>query len=430
MKKEVSVNDLRIGDCIEDNINSRGGQVLVAKGTILTEKHLERLRLWFSGSEITFTIDDSKSQVAADDTSKKESMEKLQSDTIGYIDRVFCASGEDLDNALQLMNYSVFNICEDLKSVSDLPDNVIRIMYHNQSGSHYFRVTRMAVALANIYNKGKSDNMQIPLSSICLSSLLHDYGRRYRNDLQGLTDLAFNSATLKGTNINPISIGSTYDDTLHSVYSYVALKGRIPEDVRKTILYCNYQDFNSLGSASPEVKAANIISLCALYDQLLEQTMYQDLSSPFENVLSYIGQLAHNGAIDQEIHKLFLDHIPIYPNGVEVLLSNGQKALVVGASKGFPTKPSVQVLNNGKTDVINLSETTNITIRKVLQEDDATTSDKVSDIQSRQLQNSTVPIDSSMLVPEGDSPSTLELQKENFDKPKTLNKKLKNFFRK
>lgn len=428
MKKEVSVSELRVGDCIENDIKSRSGQVLVAKGTPLTEKHLERLRLWFSDS--TFIIDDSKAQTTKDYSSKKESMEKLQSNTIECMNRVLYASGEDLDKALQLMNYNVFNICEDLKSVSDLPDDVIKIMYHNQAGSHYFRVTRMAVALASIYNRGMSENMQISLSSICLASLLHDYGRRYKNDLQGLTDLTFNSTTLKGTTIHPISIGSTYDDHLHSVYSYVALKGRVPEDVRKTILYCNYQDFNSFGSASPEVKAASIISLCTLYDQLLEQAMSQDLSSPFENVLSYMGQLAHNDELDQEIYKLFLDHIPIYPNGVKVLLSNGQQAFVVGASKGFPTKPSVQVSNNGETEIINLSEITNITIRKVLQDEEEQTSNIVSDIQSKQLQNSSVPMDRSVLIPEGDSPSTLELPKEEFDQPKTLHKKLKNFFRK
>lgn len=430
MKKEVSVNDLRIGDCIENDIKAKSGQVLVAKSTILTEKHLERLRQWFSDSAITFTIDDSKSKVAKDFTSKKESMEQLQSDTIECMDRVFHARGADLDKALQLMNYSVFNICEDLKSVSDLPDDVIKIMYHNQAGSHYFRVTRMAVALASIYNKGKSENMQIPLTSICLSSLLHDYGRRYKNDSEGLAELTFSSTTLKGTVINPSSIGSTYDDTLHSVYSYVALKEKVPEDVRKTILYGNYQDYNSFRSSSPEVKAANIISLCTLYDQLLEKTMSLDLSSPFENVLSYIGQLAHNDELDQEIYRLFLDHIPIYPNGVKVLLSNGQQAFVVGASKGFPTKPSVQVLNDGKPDIINLSERTNITIRKVLQEDEERENDIVSNIQSKQLQNSNVPIDSSMLVPEGDSPSTLELQRQDFNNSKTLNKKLKAFFRK
>lgn len=427
MKKTVSVNDLRIGYSIADDIKAGDGRTLVAKGVVLNEKHLKRLRQWFANSDFMFTIDDGETQVVTDDISKKVAMEKLQSVTIDCIDKVFNVTGKELDEALQIMNYSVFSICEDLKSVSDLPDDVIRIMYHNKSGSHYFRVTRMAVALASIYNKDKSENMQIPLPSICLSALLYDYGRRYKNDLKGLQDLSFNSTTLKGTTIVPAAIDSSYDDSLHSVYSYVALKGKVPEDVRKTILYCNYKDFSSSGSLRPEVKAANIISLSDIYDKLLERTMQLDLSSPFENVISYIEQLAYNGEIDCDIYQLFLHHIPIYPQGVKVLLSNGQEAFVVGESREFPTRPSVLVFNNGRTDIINLSETTNITIRRVLQEEE-TTDDRVNVIQSEQLQSSNVSIDRDMFVPPDDDP-TLELQNEKFAQPKTLDKKLKAFFR-
>lgn len=428
MSKKVSVNDLRIGQSIAADIKARDGRTLVAKGVVIDEKRLERLRQWFANSDFMFTVDDGKAQAPTSGFSKKEKMEELQTSTIECIDGVRNASGEEMGKALQLLDSSVFHICEDLKSVSDLPDDVIKIMYHNKPGSHYFRVTRMAVALASIYNKDKSEDMQIPLSSICLASLLYDYGKRYKNDLKGLEDLSFNFNTLKGTSIHPLSIGKSYDESLHSVYSYVAFKGKVPEDVRKTILYCNYKDYSSLRGVQLEVKAAGIISLCDIYDRLLEHTMQTDLSSPFENVISYIDQLAHNGEIDCDIHQLFIDHIPIYPHGIKVLLSNGKEAIVVDKSKGFPTRPSVLVLNKGRTDVINLSEVTDVTIRRVLQ-DEETTDDRVSGIQSEQFQSSTVASDHSTFVPQGDD-LTLELQNESFEKPKVLDRKLKHFFRK
>jgi len=427
MKNKVSINDLSVGDSIGDDIKAKNGQTLVAKGTILNDNHLEKLRRWFGDSDLMFTVETEKPCSITENNANKEQMEQLQNRMVDYIDRVFHSSGEDFNNALQRMSEDIFHICEDLKSITDLPNDTIRITYQNKPGSHYFRVARMAVSLASIYNQNKPLDKKISLPSICLSSLLYDYGKRYKNDPKGLESLPFNTTTLKGTNILPSSINRQYDESLHTVYSYVAFKGKVPEDVRKTILYCNYKDLNSLRNVRAEVKAASIISLCNVYDKLLEHAMHTDLPSPFENILSYIGQLAHNGEMDPEIYQLFLDHIPIYPHGVKVLLSTGEEALVVAETKGFPTKPSVLVLSNGKTNMIHLKETTNITIRKVLEEGKQT-DDKVDMIQNRQLQSSPISLERESFIPTEDASSTLELQNETFHKSKVLDKKLKNFF--
>lgn len=423
MKKKVSIYELQIGSSLADDIKARDGQTLISKGVVLNEKHLDRLRQWFAGSDYKFTIEVNEDM----EEPKNVQMENLQSKAIDFINDVFKAEGADLDRALSSIDLSLFNICEDLKTISDLPDDVIKIMYHNKPGSHYFRVTRMAVALASIYNKDKPKDMQIPLNSICLSALLHDFGKRYKNDPNGLRALPFNASTLKGTTINPKSIGGSYDDNLHSVYSYVAFKDKLPDEVRRTILYCNYEDFNSRISVKPDVKAASIISLCDVYDTLLEHAMGNDLLSPFENVISYMSQLAHNGKIDKDTYKMFIDHFTIYPHGVKVLLSNGQEAIVVGKSKQFPTKPSVLVIDNRGTNVIDLSETTNITIRRVLQ-DDVSTDSKVSTMQDRQLQSAVLPVDVDEYTPKGDTARTLELDDKKSNKQKVLDKKLKDFF--
>lgn len=426
MKKKVSIYELKVGSALADDIKARDGQILIAKGVELNEKHLDRLRQWFSGTDYKFTIEVDEDSMD-NDQPKSVQMENLQTKAIDFVNDIYHAQGEELDKKLKGIDLSLFNICEDLKTVSDLPDDVIKIMYHNKPGSHYFRVTRMAVALASIYNKGKSKDLQIPLNSICLASLLHDYGKRYRNDPNGLKSLPFNASTLNGTTINPKSIGTSYNSDLHSVYSYVAFKGKIPEDVRRTILYCNYEDFSSRISVKPDVKAASIISLCDVYDSLLEHAMEKDLSEPFENVISYMSQLAHNRQLDGDMYKMFIEHFSIYPHGVKVLLSNGQEAIVVGESKGFPTKPSVLVMGARGTNVIDLSETTNITIRRVLQED-TSTDGKVSSMQNRQLQNAALNVDLEEYAPKGDTARTIELQDKSSDKPKVLDKKLKDFF--
>lgn len=427
MKKSVSIYDLKVGCELADDIKARDGQTLIVKGVVLNERHIERLRQWFANSNYEFLIDVPDEEDALKKDNNNIKMEQLQTETIDFLNSVLNSTGLELNKALDSSKLNIAGICEDLKSISDLPDDVIKIMYHNNPGSHYFRVTRMAVALASIYNKNKPKDMQIPLESICLAALLHDYGKRFKNDSLGIRNLTFDRNTLSGTNINPNSIGAEYDSDMHTVYSYVAFKGKIPEDVRRMILYSNYHDFNSSISVRPDVKAANIISLCDIYDSLLEHVMKNDLSSPFENVISYMDQLAHNRSLDADTYKLFKSHFTIYPHGVKVLLSDGNQAIVVGKSDDFPTKPSVLVLGHGGTNLLDLSQTTNITIRRVLHEspeDDK----KIKEIQDSQIQTSAVPDDISRFVPSDDATRTIELQAQETDKQKALSKKLKDFF--
>lgn len=428
MKREISIYDLKVGSVLAEDIKSRDGHILISKGVVLNENHLARLKQWFSSTDYKILVDVSEDFIT-EEISPKEKIEQLQSKTIDFINNIFSIDMENLDSVLNSTDLIIFNICEDLKTISDLPDDVIKIVYDDKPGSHYFRVTRMAVALASIYNQDKPRASQINLNSICLASLLHDFGKRYKNDFNGFKALTFDHSTLQGTGISPNSIGTSYDDKLHSVYSYVALKGKVPENIRKTILYCNYSSSKGLMNVNQESSAANIISLCDTYDTLLEVVMKTNISSPFENVIPYMEQLVYNGQLNREIYKLFIHHFSIYPCGTKVILSNGKEAVVVSESKEFPTKPTVLVMEGVSTSLVDLAETTNITITKVVQ-DSKNVDNKVSDIQSKQLQSSSIPVDSGYFEPSGDATRTLELQEHKTDDTEVLDEQIKKFFRK
>ena len=104
MKKKVSIYELQIGSSLADDIKARYGQTLISKGVVLNEKHLDRLRQWFAGSDYKFTIEVNEDM----EEPKNVQMENLQSKAIDFINDVFKAEGADLDRALSSIDLSIF----------------------------------------------------------------------------------------------------------------------------------------------------------------------------------------------------------------------------------------------------------------------------------------------------------------------------------
>lgn len=326
-----------------------------------------------------------------------------------------------MDKALSELGEFSTHIYDDLRRVEDLHAGAVNIQYASCPEGHYFRSARMAVALASLYNDGVPKFKKINLDSVCLSSLLNDYGRRYHNDENGVKSLKLNSRAVKGIKLGVDFFDGKYRNAYRNVYGYVALKGKVPEDVRQTILCCNRGKQSISPSVAPEVarKSADIIQICSTYDMLLEHALRHGVHDPFENTISYMNQLAHNNTLDPELYKLFINHIPIYPAGIKVKLSNGEEAIVMGKNEDHPTKPIVFSLSSKET--INLTEKLNVTISGVVHE--GTHEQKAHSIQREQIKHLAGEQKS-----EGETPDTLVLHKDTANEPKPIVKKITDDF--
>lgn len=118
-----------------------------------------------------------------------------------------------------------------------------------------------------------------------------------------------------------------------------------------------------------------------------------------------------------DVFTLFLNNISLYPVGTKVLLSDNQYAVVVRNNSGFPSKPLVLTLTPASSVLIDLSETTNITIRRIVKTDEEV--DKVDVIHSEQLNG----VFDEDIIPSGENPGTLILKKGETDGEKILGKK-------
>ena len=153
----------------------------------------------------------------------------------------------------------------------------------------------------------------------------------------------------------------------HPRYGYELLKNNdnIPSVVRNAV-YSHHENEDGTGyprglTADKIHCFAKIIHIADVYDALTAKRIYKDPLNPAD-ALEYM--MAHAGTMfDKTILEAFIKHIAPYPVGTSIVLSTGQRALVIKNNEDFLTRPIVK-LDNGT--VINLQSTLNVTITELL----------------------------------------------------------------
>jgi len=110
---------------------------------------------------------------------------------------------------------------------------------------------------------------------------------------------------------------------------------------------------------------ARIIKAADVYDGMTSARPYHDAMLPGE-VIEYI--MAHVGTeFDVQVVTVMLEKLCVYPVGCEVILSNGEHAIVVENHTGYVLRPSVKLLGNGRViDLLSDKDARNVTIVKLL----------------------------------------------------------------
>ena len=368
MSKRIYVRDLKVGCKLEGDVNYRG-KILLKKGTVLTEKKVELIRKWFKTSDACVNIAD-ETEVIEKHT--VEAIHKL------YVEKLSPAAFEEVKDCMQQLVVNVGLLECDMQDIVD--------EYEEAKERHLFRVARLAIALANVYNNTIASE-KINLADIGMAAVLHDYGKTFENRPKDIRKLKGDKEIFKKLNFHSQFLKMSFSEEWHSVYAYLALNS-IPVVSKMVLLSGIHDDIMNakFGEESPAVRAAaKIITLCYVYDELLEAVIKGNVPLPLENVLSVINHGVENGNLSRDAYKLFKENIQVYAPGTEVILTTGEHATVVKNSVSFPTKPMVYTDNTlGSRRFVDLSEETTITIKHIVMERKNTNS-KVHDIQSTQL---------------------------------------------
>lgn len=204
---------------------------------------------------------------------------------------------------------------------------------------HSVDVATMAMIIAKTYGLSEKE-----IYEIGIAGLLHDIGKaKIPNEVLNKPDKLTNKEfeLMK----------------MHSTYGYQILKekGNISNSVLLGVLQ-HHEKINGKGYpsgvASDKISLyARIISIADIYDALVTERPYKKAFSQrdaVEMIMSMTGEL------DIGAMKSFLESIILYPVGMTVQLSNGEKAKVVENDSHYALRPKVVGVETG--EVYDLAE--------------------------------------------------------------------------
>ena len=314
----VAVDELQPGMKLGRRIIAKKVACMLQKGVVLSAVNIERLKInGYLGAYITDSIsEDIEIGETVNEKTIEEGITAVADADIGSIIEV---SKEMVNDISGLDRISVDML--DLRSYDDYT-------YH-----HSVNVAVYAVAVA-----AKMELPEEKIQEIAVAALCHDLGK---------------------TKIDPEIInkkGRLDDDEFeeirrHPQYSYDMLYDNtlVSAAVRQAVI-CHHENEN--GSGYPGGREGEAIPLTAkiihavdVYDALTSRRSYKEPYAPVD-ALEYI--IGGTGILfDRKVVDVMLTVIPAYPPGMDVILSNGQRA-VVSAHTTMALRPKVRIYETGK----------------------------------------------------------------------------------
>ncbi|MCR4895461.1 MAG: response regulator [Lachnospiraceae bacterium] len=319
----VATEDLMPGMKVGRKIINRKSASVLEKGMELTGTHIEHLKnSGYLGIYIT------------DDFSKDVEIQEIVTEEVilNGVDAVARADvGKIIDVASELTMgiSSLETIRVDLLDLRNFDDYTYQ---------HSVNVAIYAAAVA-----ARMEVSQEELQEVTVTGLCHDLGK---------TRIPTSILNKKGR----LTDEEYAEVKRHPRYSYEILKDHpgISSAVRQAVL-CHHENEN--GSGYPDGRIGDEIPLYAkilhavdVYDALTSNRPYQEPYAPVEALEYMKGGM--DVLFDRRVVEVMQKVIPAYPPGMDVILSTGERALVL-AHTPDALRPKIKLYQSGK--VVDLS---------------------------------------------------------------------------
>ena len=216
-------------------------------------------------------------------------------------------------------------------------------------------ICEFAVAFGKIYNEQASPEDRINLDDLAIAALLHNVGAYFRTHIDEIIDLPippFNPKMFPkfSSKIFDVQNKNEYSILNEPVYAYALLRDvvNISNNAKAAILIqCETEDgkgplgFIPSSTNSIWKKMGPIICIASLYERFLIAVGKDPTRKP-SDVLVGIKMAAESNKINKELAQLFIEKMPLYSIGVEVVLNDGTIAEVIENTKN-PEYPVVKV---------------------------------------------------------------------------------------
>ena len=324
----VQINNCEVGMILAKPIYNEDSRLLLNIGTLLTQSHIDRLKKSISFIYVKSAMTDDV--VPIEDDIPHE----LRSKAISSISNVFTSMRSEQTNkkaiTSRINNFrnltdTFAKIVQELKASHDL----LNLISHLQINNDFMFEHSLNTCL---YSLSMGKTLGIPEKSLHilgLGALFHDIGK-----------LQLPKSLLTKSNL---SLEEKQVMRSHTIIGFEML--RKESELHLLIAHCAYQHHERVdGSGYPrglkkdEIhQFAKIISVAEKFDHLIREKALL----PHEAIEVLYGYCYIR--YDIEIIEAFKKSVAIFPIGVTVTLSTGERGVVIGYNQKHPQRPKVRI---------------------------------------------------------------------------------------
>lgn len=330
--QKFSIKYLRPGMRVTRPIYHSTGQLLLKRGTILTEKYIERLQRLYIPAVYVCREQQNQPLTFNRQACGDVIDEEIRQEALTNVSAIFTNYKATESLNIQQITDTTSMI---LDSVLKNQDNLIQAAdirsYDDYTFSHSVNVCIMSSMLGILlgYN-------EMQLRELALGTLMHDIGKmkitlEILNKKGKLNDEEF--ALIK----------------YHPVYGYNILRacGSYSLKVCKIALQ-HHEKFSGGGYPQGIVgdrisEYARIAAIADVYDALTAERAYKKAFPAHRAYQIMCDDVNH---FDRALLQLFFSHVAIYPVGTTVQMSDGTYGVIVDIEQNCVTSPIVQVIAN------------------------------------------------------------------------------------
>ncbi len=344
--RRIRIKDLKPGYMLALPINlPRTGVALLKEGVELTQRHIAYLRQYGLQEEFCFIFDGSEQrQPSLED---RVILQHFRADILRSIENM------ELQNTLVSTYIALEDLADRIKSnsalvlqpVQKVSEKLMRqVLEHNDvmlqlaalKAIHEYTFCHSVNVAIYVVSFGKFLGLREgTLQQLALAGLLHDLGK-----LSIPAEILDKPGRLTAEEFKQVK-GHTYEG-----YRRLAEKTGVGNDVLQAVLM-HHERFDGsgylLGLQGQKIHPwARMLAIVDIYDALTSRRCYREAVLPHETV-DYLMALSTQGALDFKMLSVYLRHMPVYPGGLKVTLSTGEKGAVVETTPGLPLRPVVEV---------------------------------------------------------------------------------------
>jgi len=334
----VPISHLKPGMVVGKNIYNQHNSLLLSRGHALTEREIRRIiELKYQAVYVADScFDDQEELENTEDISDvlRNRTVTATKDLFFVVNNKRTINDDDISKARSSVDDIVNEIVMNRNATYSMTDLKL---FDDYTYYHSVNVTVIAIIIGVAMNLNKA-----ALCKLGLGALLHDIGKIFvPKDVLG-----------KPGKLTPEEFEIVKRHSKDG-YEYLQNMKEFPGESNIAVL-THHEKYGGKGypdgiSGDKIPVFGRILSIADVFDALISDRPYRRALLPSEAIEYIIGNSGE--LFDPKIVNIFMEKVTPYPIGTYVMLSNGQKAVVVNNIPKFGMRPKVKVLSDSKNPV-------------------------------------------------------------------------------